>query len=94
MSRILSRRGFQDMVFGIVILLMLSALVMHTEQSVSAAREGVSLCINVILPSLFPFFVVSTLAVELGLIDSLGSLGDAMDSLYGMIENTEKRYAD
>lgn len=33
-------------------------------------------------------------AVELGLIDSLGSLGDAMDSLYSMIENTEKRYAD
>ena len=74
MSRILSRRGFQDMVFGIVILLMLSALVMHTEQSVSAAREGVSLCINVILPSLFPFFVVSTLAVELGLIERAGKL--------------------
>jgi ATP-dependent protease ClpP protease subunit len=33
-------------------------------------------------------------AVELGLIDSLGSLGDAMDCLYDMIENTEKRYAD
>ncbi len=33
-------------------------------------------------------------AVELGLIDSLGSLGDAMDSLYDMIENTDKRYAD
>ena len=33
-------------------------------------------------------------AVELGLIDSLGSLGDAMDCLYEMIENTEKRYAD
>ena len=33
-------------------------------------------------------------AVELGLIDSLGSLGDALDSLYDMIENTDKRYAD
>ena len=33
-------------------------------------------------------------AVELGLIDSLGSLGNAMDCLYDMIENTEKRYAD
>nr|WP_242823118.1 ATP-dependent Clp protease proteolytic subunit [Ruminococcus flavefaciens] len=33
-------------------------------------------------------------AVELGLIDNLGSLGDAMDCLYHMIENTEKRYAD
>lgn len=31
-------------------------------------------------------------AVELGLIDSLGSLGDAMDCLYNMIENTDKRY--
>ena len=33
-------------------------------------------------------------AAELGLIDSLGSLGDAMDCLYDMIENTEKRYKD
>lgn len=33
-------------------------------------------------------------AVEIGLIDSLGSLGDAMDCLYNMIEDTEKRYAD
>ncbi|MBP5579621.1 MAG: ATP-dependent Clp protease proteolytic subunit [Ruminococcus sp.] len=33
-------------------------------------------------------------AVNLGLIDSIGSLGDAMDCLYYMIENTEKRYAD
>ena len=33
-------------------------------------------------------------AVELGLIDGLGSLGDALDSLYDMIENTDKRYAD
>jgi len=31
-------------------------------------------------------------AVELGLIDSLGSLGDAMECLYDMIENTGKRY--
>ncbi|MBP5363624.1 MAG: ATP-dependent Clp protease proteolytic subunit [Ruminococcus sp.] len=31
-------------------------------------------------------------AVEIGLIDCLGSLGDAMDSLYEMIENNERRY--
>ena len=31
-------------------------------------------------------------AVEIGLIDKLGSLGDAMDCLYEMIENTEIRY--
>lgn len=31
-------------------------------------------------------------AVELGLIDELGSLSDAMECLYEMIENTERRY--
>ncbi|HEZ7987340.1 MAG TPA: ATP-dependent Clp protease proteolytic subunit [Ruminococcus sp.] len=31
-------------------------------------------------------------AVEIGLIDELGGLSDAMDCLYEMIENTEKRY--
>jgi ClpP class serine protease len=33
-------------------------------------------------------------AVELGLIDEVGGLGTAMDRLYEMIENSEKRYAD
>ncbi len=31
-------------------------------------------------------------AVDIGLIDCLGSLGDAMDSLYEMIESSEERY--
>ena len=31
-------------------------------------------------------------AVELGLIDSLGSLSDAMECLYAMIEESPKRY--
>ena len=33
-------------------------------------------------------------AVELGLIDSLGGLSDAMECLYDMIENTKQRYSD
>ncbi|MBQ3885875.1 MAG: ATP-dependent Clp protease proteolytic subunit [Ruminococcus sp.] len=32
-------------------------------------------------------------AVELGLIDDIGSLSDALECLYTMIENTEKRYS-
>ncbi len=32
-------------------------------------------------------------AVELGLIDELGSLSDALECLYDMIENSEKRYS-
>ena len=31
-------------------------------------------------------------AVEIGIIDELGGLSNAMECLYSMIENSEKRY--
>lgn len=74
MSRILSRPSLRNGIFGCAVLLMLLSLVLFPAQSVAAARDGVDLCLNVILPSLFPFFVLSTLCVELGLIRGLGNL--------------------
>lgn len=74
MSRILSRPKFRDGVFYLGIGLLLAALVLFPQEAVSAAKNGVELCINVILPSLFPFFVLSTLCVELGLLQHLGAL--------------------
>lgn len=74
MSRVLSRPKLRDGIFGCAILLMLFALVMFPTQAVTAAKDGVDLCLNVILPSLFPFFVLSTLCVELGLIRGIGNL--------------------
>lgn len=74
MSRILSRPKLRDGIYCTGILLMLLALVLFPKDAVSAAQSGVELCINVILPSLFPFFVLSTLCVELGLIQHLGLL--------------------
>ena len=74
MSRVLSRPELRDGIFGVGLLLMLFALVLLPAQSVAAARDGVELCLNVILPSLFPFFVLSTLCVELGLISGIGNL--------------------
>ena len=50
------------------------SLLLFPKQSVAAAGDGVQLCLNVILPSLFPFFVLSTLCVELGMIGALGKL--------------------
>lgn len=62
------------MIFVSAILMMLFALVCLPEESVTAAKDGISLCLNVIIPSLFPFFVLSTLAVDMGLIAGLGKL--------------------
>ena len=74
MSRILKHKKWVDMIFICGILLMLYALLLLPEVSVSAARDGIELCLNVIIPSLFPFFVLSTLAVDMGMISALGKL--------------------
>lgn len=74
MSRILSKPKLKNGLFTLAIALLLLSLVLFPQESVSAARDGVELCLNVILPSLFPFFVLSTLCVELGLLHGLGRL--------------------
>lgn len=55
-----------------------AALVIFPKQSVEAAGEGLKLCANVIIPSLFPFFVISTMTVELGLAGKLGRLTEGI----------------
>lgn len=52
----------------------LVALVLFPSEAVAAAGEGLSLCTRVIIPSLFPFFVLSNLVVSLGLAQRLGRL--------------------
>ena len=49
-----------------------AALVLFPKESIAAASNGLSLCLNVIIPSLFPFFVLSTLIVQLGIARHFG----------------------
>lgn len=78
MLGILSRSKYRDVFFGLVLLCAGTALVLYPEQSMDAGRQGLQLCANVIVPSLFPFFVLSSLVVELGM---ARYLGQAMEKL-------------
>jgi sporulation integral membrane protein YlbJ len=49
-----------------------AGLVAFPTDAVAAAKDGVQLCLNVIVPSLLPFFVLSSMVVELGLAAKLG----------------------
>lgn len=66
MSRVLSRPKLRDGLFFCGIALMLFALLRLPAQSVAAARDGIGLCLNVILPSLFPFSCSPHCAWSLG----------------------------
>ncbi|NLF34356.1 MAG: sporulation protein [Clostridiales bacterium] len=74
MFRLWTKREARDLFFGGALLAAAALLLLFPQESLAAAREGLSLCGNVIIPSLFPFFILSSLVVELGLASYLGRL--------------------
>ena len=74
MGKIVGKAQYRNILLGAGLLWATLALVLWPEQSMGAMRDGVDLCGNVILPSLFPFFVLSSLVVELGMSRYLGKL--------------------
>lgn len=74
LSKLLSNAKVREGLLGGGLLCCIAALILFPGQSVAAARDGLTLCYNVIIPSLFPFFVLSSLVVELGLVSYLGNL--------------------
>lgn len=74
MGKIVGKAQYRDVLLGAGLLWATLALVLWPEQSMEAMRDGIRLCGNVILPSLFPFFVLSSLVVELGMSRYLGRL--------------------
>ena len=74
MGKIVGKAQYRDILLGAGLLWATLALVLWSEQAMGAMRDGITLCGNVILPSLFPFFVLSSLVVELGMSRYLGKL--------------------
>ncbi|NCE63481.1 sporulation protein [Pseudoflavonifractor sp. 524-17] len=74
MSRLLGKPWVRDMILGFALLCAALALMLYPRDTMEAAKSGLALCYNVIIPSLFPFFVLSSLVVELGLAGALGRL--------------------
>lgn len=57
-----------------VILMVAGLLVLRPQDAAGAVREGLALCGRTVIPSLFPFFAVISLLLQLGLTESLGGL--------------------
>lgn len=78
MSKLLARQKTRDLLLGLALLCAAAALVVWPQESIDAAKTGLRLCYNVIIPSLFPFFILSSLVVELGL---AGYIGRALEGV-------------
>lgn len=66
-------------------LALLAALVLCPEGAVEGGKTGLALCGGVVIPSLFPYLVVSALVVKLGLASALArAAGPVMGPLFGV----------
>ncbi len=67
------------------VLLVLSALVAYSGQAVESCRDGLRICAKVLIPSLFPYFVLSSALVRLGLPSIIGrTLAPFASKVYGI----------
>ena len=74
MGRLMGKRRCRELLLTLGLLCAAVCLVAWPREAMAATGDGLKLCGNVILPSLFPFFVLSSLVVELGLSRYLGRL--------------------
>lgn len=66
MARLFSNRRFVEITVGLCILVCFIGFLSFPTQAATGARDGIQLCLDVIVPSLFPFFVLSSMLVEIG----------------------------
>ena len=53
-------------VFTMIIIYLIASTLIFPENSINAAKDALILCANVLVPSLFPFFVFSSLLINIG----------------------------
>ena len=70
----MGKRQYRELLLALGLLCAALALVLWPGEAMGAMRYGLKLCGNVIVPSLFPFFVLSARVVELGMSRYLGRL--------------------
>ena len=59
---------------GLILALAAFALLKYPQEISQSVLQGAQLCVTLLLPGLFPFFILSSLAVKLGFADLLGLL--------------------
>lgn len=72
MTKIVNSAKLREIMLVLALLCSAAALIAAPQAAMDGGKAGLTLCFNVIVPSLFPFFVLSSLVVDLGLAAKLG----------------------
>lgn len=79
------RKGISPFIFLMLTLCFFAVLISDADIAIGFMKQGLKLCAKVVVPSLYPFMVLSGLFVELGCADLLARfLGRPMGFLFGI----------
>ncbi|MBE6082452.1 MAG: sporulation integral membrane protein YlbJ [Tissierellaceae bacterium] len=77
--------SLSNTIFIIFILWILYNLILFPKTSINGALKGLNLWFNVLIPSLFPFLIISEILVSLGFVEFMGDiLGPIMKPLFNV----------
>jgi sporulation integral membrane protein YlbJ len=74
MTRLLRKQWIRELLVVTMLCLAAAGILTAPRTTSEAAREGLYMCIDVLIPSLFPFFVLSTLVIEMNMTRPLGRM--------------------
>lgn len=84
-SEVIPLEKLKNALFLLLLAAFAAALAAAPAEASDAARQGLALCLQTVLPSLFPFFVLSSLVVASGAADGFGhALAPVMRPLFRM----------
>ena len=70
----LKKSGISKAIVFVGLILTAGALLVFPSQAVDAARGGLNMAVTVLIPSLFPFFVISSMMINTGAAENLGRI--------------------
>lgn len=79
------KKSFSNILFLIITLCVLIAILKYPSIAIKSAAEGLYTWFNIVIPSLFPFFIVSEILINIGFVDFIGKLlGPLMKPLFNV----------
>ncbi|SHI04605.1 sporulation integral membrane protein YlbJ [Sporanaerobacter acetigenes] len=70
----IKKNNISTIIYILISLFVLYNIIIHPQDCIKAASKGLLAWINIVVPSLFPFLVISELLIGLGFVDFIGVL--------------------
>lgn len=73
-SKAEDNKDFLKLFFLLIIITILIKVVLNPALSLNSAKDGILIWLNILLPSLLPFFIISEILIGFGFVDFIGKL--------------------